>query len=200
LFQNSFFKARAAVRDCERQSVKMKAVSIKIENTSKPLPRSSFAQTVSALKEKLGENWLPRLYFEKVRSLRTRSHKLEVDEKENRTEIQHTLLGVELKIGNLRISCPDLATARFLQVFARIGCSEVAIPYDITKISVLADELESSWQRFLLLLEQETVEKTSQSRSRLRSGLVKELRLEIAEIGAGEAIPQFRQSTKQRRT
>ena len=72
-----------------------------------------------------------------------------------RVEIQHTLLGVELKLGRKRLLCPDLATARYLSVFARLGCQDVALPYDITKISQLADELESSWYRMLLLAEQE---------------------------------------------
>ena len=47
----------------------------------------------------------------------------------------------------------------YLQVFARIGCQEVAIPYDITKISTIADDLESSWQKILLLFESETKDK-----------------------------------------
>ncbi len=75
-----------------------------------------------------------------------------------RVVIQHTLLGVELKLGRKRLLCPDLATARYLSVFARIGCQDVAVPYDITKISHLADELESSWYRMLLLADQEAKE------------------------------------------
>jgi hypothetical protein len=152
------------------------------------------------LKNEAGDNWLPAIYQNKVRPLRTRSFRLDVPEKENKAEIQYTLLGVELKIGNQRITCPDLAAARFLQVFARIGVSEVAIPYDITKISVLADELESAWQRQLLFLEQSTENASPQTRSRLRSALVKELRREIAEIGAGSLMPHFNQNTKQRKT
>jgi hypothetical protein len=156
--------------------------------------------TVAEIKKDAGENWLPEIYRSQVRTLRTRAHGLEVPEKENRPEIQYTLLGVELKIGKLRISCPDLATARYLQVFARTGCQEVAIPYDITKISVLADNLESSWQRSLLILEQEMSAKDARTRTRARSLLVRTVRQEIAEIGAGEAIPQFRQNTKQRKS
>jgi hypothetical protein len=72
------------------------------------------------------------------------------------------------------------------------------VPYDITKISTLADELESSWQRTLLLLEEFAKDKTASVRGRLRSGLIKEMRTEISEIGAGERMPQFKQTTKQR--
>src|SRR5688500_7274017 len=101
------------------------------------------------IKEKLGGSWLPEIYEHKIRPLRTRSYSLELPERENSVEIQHTLLGVELKVGNKRFSCPDLSTARYLQVFARLGAGDVAVPYDITKISTLADELESSWHRIL---------------------------------------------------
>jgi hypothetical protein len=152
----------------------------------------------SAIKEQLDENWLPAIYREKVRTMRTRAFRLEVAERENQTEIQHTLLGVELKVGNKRLSCPDLSTARYLQVFARLGCREIAVPYDITKISHRADELESAWQRTLLLFEEATKEKSPQAKGKLRAGLIKEIRQQLDEIGAGAMMPEFRQSTKQR--
>jgi hypothetical protein len=133
-----------------------------------------------------------------VRTQRTRAHRLEIIERENRAIVQHTLLGVELKVGNTRFSCPDLSTARYLQIFARLGCSNVAVPYDITKISTLADELESSWHRTLLLFEKMIVDKTSPVRGRMRSSLIKEIRQEIDKIGAGSLMPEFKQSTKQR--
>jgi hypothetical protein len=108
------------------------------------------------------------------------------------------LLGVELKVRNKRLSCPDLSTARYLQVFARLGCQEIAVPYDITKISHVADVLESSWQRILLLFQEETRDKTPQTRGKARANLIREIRSELEEIGAGALIPEFRQSTKQR--
>lgn len=150
------------------------------------------------IKEKLGAEWLPEIYRAKVRTQRTRAHRLELPERENRAVIQHTLLGIELKVGNQRLACPDLSTARYLQVFARLGCQNVAVPYDITKISTLADELESSWQKILLLLEDSAIDKTAAVKGRMRANLIKELRHEIEEIGAGSLMPEFRQSTKQR--
>ena len=155
---------------------------------------------IEEVKEKLGEVWLPRLYRERILKLRTRSHELPVPAKENRVEIQHTLLGVELKTGRRRILSPDLATARYLAVFIRAGCGAVAVPYDITKISLLADELESAWHRMLLLIEQAAPERSPAFRTRVRSALITDIRKEIAEAGAGTAIPQFNQNTKQRRT
>lgn len=158
------------------------------------------ARCVVAVQEALGEVWLPHLYRTRIMSLRTRSHHLEIAEKENAVEVQHTLLGVELKINRRRMLCPDFSTARYLSVFARVGCTDVALPYDITQISRLADELESSWQRMLLLVEHEAGERSTAFRRRVRALLVKNARDEIKEAGAGAAIPQFNQNTKQRRS
>ncbi len=151
-----------------------------------------------SIKEKLGGEWLPELYSSKVRSQRTRSHTLDILKRENRAVVQHTLLGIELKVGNKRFQCPDLSTARYLQIFARLGCQEVAILYDITKISAVADELESSWQKTLLILAEETKGKTPSAKGRMRSALIKEMREEIEKIGAGALMPEFKQTTKQR--
>jgi hypothetical protein len=67
------------------------------------------------IQEQLGESWLPRIYRERILKLRTRSYHFENANPRARIEIQHTLLGVELKIGRWRLLCPDLATARYLQ-------------------------------------------------------------------------------------
>jgi len=85
-------------------------------------------------------------------------------------------------------------------VFARLGCREFAVPYDITKISTLADELETSWQRGLLLLETSTEGLSDRQIKRRRSDYLKAVRMEIAAIGPGEKMPLFNQSTKQRST
>ena len=154
---------------------------------------------VQVIQAQLGETWLPRIYCERVRRLRTRSYHFDKPSAAARVTIQHTLLGVELKVGRRRLLCPDLATARYLSVFARIGSSDVAVPYDITKISQLADELESSWYRMLLLVEQEARVRSTQFRTRLRGLLLAKIRAEIEEDGAGTRVPEFRQTTKQRR-
>jgi hypothetical protein len=153
------------------------------------------AQTI---KDELGDAWLPRIYSERVLKLRTRSYHFETLKPAARVEIQHTLLGVELKVGRRRVLCPDLATARYLSVFARSGCAVVAVPYDITKISSLADELESSWYRMLLLVDEKANHLGAKAKSRLRGLLFANIRSEILAAGSGTLIPEFKQSTKQR--
>jgi hypothetical protein len=149
------------------------------------------------IQAELGESWLPRIYHERVLKLRTRSYHFEELKPTAKISIQHTLLGVELKTGRRRLLCPDLATARYLSVFARAGCTDVAVPYDITKISRLADELESSWCRMLLLVDDVT-EDPGKTRTRLRGLLFATIRAEISAAGPGTRIPEFKQSTKQR--
>jgi hypothetical protein len=150
------------------------------------------------VKAELADAWLPHIYQERIRSKRTRSYHFEALTSRARVEIQHTLLGVELKAGRRRLLCPDLATARYLSVFARAGCEHVAVPYDITKVSQLADELESSWHRMFLLADHHAVGKSQVFKNRVRRILVDKIKAEIDQAGAGTPIPEFKQSTRQR--
>ena len=153
---------------------------------------------LTQIENTLGESWLPRIY-DRILKTRTRSYQFPPLPKTAAPQIHHTLLGIELKVGRRRMLCPDLATARYLAVFARAGCSSVAIPYDITKISLLADEFESSWHRMLLLADEVVGDRSAAFRARLRRQLIGKVREEIAAAGAGPRMPSFKQSTKQRR-
>jgi len=151
----------------------------------------------SAIETKMGDSWLPRIYRDRILRMRTRAYEFPALPKRAAPRIHHTLLGIELKVGRRRMLCPDLATARYLAVFARAGCQAVAITYDITKISQIADELESSWHRMFLLLDEITRDESL--RARTRRVLVNRVREEIESAGAGARVPEFAQSTKQRR-
>ena len=144
----------------------------------------------------LGDAWLPRIYRERILKMRTRAYEFPPIPKSSSPEIQHTLLGIELMVGRHRMLCPDLATARYLSVFARVGCTAVALPYDITQVSHAADELESSWLRMLLLADSLAAERSSAFRARLRRLLIGRVQEEIAEGGAGKRMPEFKTNTK----
>lgn len=161
-------------------------------------PKST-SQWVEAIKASMPDVWMPAVYRDEILKLRTRAHRLDIPTKENRVEILHTLLGVELKVGRKRILCPDLATARYLSAFARAGCANIGIPYDITLISHLADRLESSWHRMLLLADHAAYGRSVAFRSHVRSALIRDVRKEIDLAGPGTAIPKFVQNTRQRR-
>ncbi|MBO0726965.1 MAG: hypothetical protein J2P52_15280 [Blastocatellia bacterium] len=151
------------------------------------------------VKRQLGDQLISVIYRDRIRAMRTRSYRLDAPIKKTAVEIMHTLLGVELKIGKRRVLCPDLAMARYLSVFARLGLAEVATPYDITQISRLADDLESSWYRMLTLVEHLAVEQSVRFRNRVLAILIADERKGVSEAGAGPAIPQFNQNTKQRK-
>jgi hypothetical protein len=160
--------------------------------------QKSASDLASAIQETIGDSWLPRIYRDRILRMRTRAYEFPALPKNAPPQIQHTLLGIELKVGRRRMLCPDLATARYLSVFARIGCKAVAIPYDITKISHVADELESSWHRTLLLADESTRQQSETFRARVRRLLIDGMRDEISHAGAGARAPQFARSTKQR--
>lgn len=150
----------------------------------------------------MGDRHLPELYRTMVLTTRTRRFTLSHDPiKHGAAEaagILHTLLGIELKIGKHRLSCPDLATARYLQVFARLGLTEVAVPYDISQLPRIADEFESAWQYYLLLLENRTSELPARSRRSVRNRLLDGVRQAIETLGPGDKVPTFNQNTRQR--
>jgi hypothetical protein len=150
------------------------------------------------IREQLDDAWLPHLYRERVLKSRTRSYQFPKLAANARIEIHHTLLGIELQAGRRRMLCPDLATARYLSVFARISCRGVAIPYDITTISLMADELESSLYRTWLVADQITNGRAEALRARVRRQIIAKVREEIEKAGPGPRVPQFKQSTKQR--
>lgn len=145
-----------------------------------------------------GESWIPQIYAEKIRPLRTRSFEMEIPERENSPAILKTLLGVELKVGRRRFACPNFDTSRYLAVFAQIGCREVAIPYDITQIPPLAELLEASLVDLIDDLNIASSSLSPQMQGRVRAKLFREMRDEIRSIGAGEMMPLFNSSTRQR--
>lgn len=133
------------------------------------------------IQAELAEHWLPQIYRERILKLRTRMYNFGNPQRAPRVEIQHTLLGVELKVGRRRLLCPDLATARYLSILARIGVTDVALPYDITKISHFADQLESSWYKMLLLVDYHAANESEQLRNRIRRQLIARVHKEISE-------------------
>ena len=155
------------------------------------------AKYFEKIERELGDSWLPQIYRERILKLRTRAYDFPTHAKNAKAEIHRTLLGIELKVGRKRLLCPDLATARYLAVFARIGCRAVAIPYDITKISQVADDLENSWHRMLLTSDRLTVDCSAPFRTRIQCQLIGKVRDEIETAGAGPRIPEFRLVTKQ---
>src|SRR5881397_2288771 len=157
---------------------------------------SALSDYLTQIENTLGESYLPHIY-DRILKTRTRSYQFPPLPKTASPQIHHTLLGIELKVGRRRMLCPDLATARYLAVFARAGCKAVAIPYDITRISQVADTLEISWHRMLLAADSIAANRSTVFCARLRSALIGKVRSEIEQAGAGPRVPEFKHSTQQ---
>jgi hypothetical protein len=180
----------------------MDSNSDKVESIAGRVARSARAvkaeDIVAEIENQLGDQSIAAIYQKQILSQRTRQYELKAPVKKTTVEVLHTLLGIELKIGNRRLLCPDLATARYLAIFAGIGCELIAVPYDITQISRLADELESSWHRMLLLVDHFAVGRSDRLRAVIKRKLIETTRAAILKLGAGAKFPQFNQKTRQR--
>src|SRR5687768_13280491 len=136
-------------------------------------------EALANIRTELGSDWIPEIYTESVRPLRTRSFEMDIPERENHPEMFETLLGMELKVGRRRFACPDANTARYLYVFACLGCRNIAVPYDITVLGGLADRFEGSWNKTVDVLERCTDGLSPQQKGRVRAALVRSIREEI---------------------
>ena len=169
----------------------MKASRAKGNKSSRPL--------IGQLREALDGEWPAEIYRSEVLSGKTRSFEFTNLVRPRAVQIAHTLLGIELKLGRQRIHVPDLATARYLAVFAQLGVPKVAVPYDITRISAIADRLESACQRLLLLADHLTRALAPSSGPALRRRVLRELRTELTGLGSGERYPHFEIKERLRR-
>ena len=61
-----------------------------------------------------------------------------------RPELMYTFLGYEVKLGALRVTCPDLITARYVSLFGKLGMESVQIPYNPTVTARILPLLEDS--------------------------------------------------------
>jgi hypothetical protein len=179
-------------------SAKQSALEQAAPSASTPARAVRAEDIVAELNQQLGEQSITVIYRDRILTQRTRSYQLRAPQRKMRVEILHTLLGIELKVGSRRLLCPDLATARYLSVFARLGCEAVALPYDITHVSCLADELESSLQRTMLLIEHLTLDRGDRLRRSVVRGVFRDIRERIGALGAGTKFPNFNQKTSQR--
>lgn len=96
-----------------------------------------------------------------------------------------TFLGYEVQLNRKRITCPDLTTARYVELFAQIGSKAVRIPYDPTRTAAVLPVLDQAFESLnsavgaLSLSDEERPAYTRRLYRKIRSGL------ETAEREAG---------------
>ena len=169
----------------------------RISTSGRPLGAKQIADEVRLV---LASGSIDILYRDRVLSTRTRQFALPRANSDVNVEVIHTLLGIELKIGKRRLLCPDYPTARYLSIFARLGGGQVAVPYDITAISTIADEMESSLQLMFLIADLLTNERSPRIRASVKIRLATIIRERIAQLGAGSKFPEFLPPRRRRPT
>lgn len=85
---------------------------------------------------------LPDLYRDLIGRVRVRT--VHLPGRISRPRVVSTLLGHEIIIGNWRKGCPDTHTARFLRVFATLGCRAVFVPYNPVDTAGILSQLEAA--------------------------------------------------------
>jgi hypothetical protein len=171
-------------------------IASSIQRLSESARPPTVARTAEEVRRVLGDASIEAIYREAILPDRTRQYEIITPPNPRAIEIIHTLLGIELKIGNRRLLCPDLATARYLTVFARLGCQTVAVPYDITRISRLADVLDSSWHRTMLIIGLLTEDRSLRFQNLVRRLVISSTKTEITSAGSGPAYPEFKRPAR----
>lgn len=143
---------------------------------------ATLRQLIEQVETALGEDGIAAIYRDRICSQRTRQVALPAGSRSARVEVLHTLLGIELQVGRSRLFCPDQSTARYLSLFARLRLEMVAIPYDITRIPPLVEDLESSWHRMLRLTETVVQPYRIATVERLKRQLIERQRMAIQSL------------------
>ena len=97
--------------------------TIQYPSLSLPVAVEELAKQIQS---ELGESWLPLIYRDRVLKLRTRSYHFENLKPSEKVGDPAHAPGRGTESWSPAIFCPDLATARYLSVFARAGCKDVA--------------------------------------------------------------------------
>lgn len=82
-------------------------------------------------------------------------------------QIVESFLGYEILIGRKRLTCPDMATARYLKIFAEIGMKEILVPYDPTKTAELLPGLEKKLDQIKELVSR--IDQEEENKTKLRT-------------------------------
>ena len=108
-------------------------------------------------------------YCKSIQHLKTR--KILLPGRKCSPKIVESFLGYEILIGRKRLTCPDMATARYLKIFAEIGMKEILVPYDPTKTAEFLPGLEKKLDQIKVLVARIGQEK--QNKIKLRTAYKK---------------------------
>jgi len=104
--------------------------------------------------DRIGEDNLATFYQHRIASVPCYS--LDLPKPEEPIKIENSLFGWRLKIGKKTIDCPSEAQARYLRVFAEMGCDQTLVPKDDAYLSSIVNQWETLFEKAQAALQEHT--------------------------------------------
>jgi len=104
--------------------------------------------------DRIGEDNLATFYKDRIATVPCYS--LDLPKPEEPIEIENLLFGWRLKIGKKAIDCSSETQARYLRVFAEMGCDQTLVPKDDTYLSSIVNHWESLFEKAQAALQEHT--------------------------------------------
>ena len=104
--------------------------------------------------DRIGEDNLATFYKDRIATVPCYS--LDLPKPEEPIEIENLLFGWRLKIGKKAIDCSSEAQARYLRVFAEMGCDQTLVPKDDDYLSSIVNQWESLFEKAQAALQEHT--------------------------------------------
>jgi type I restriction enzyme M protein len=104
--------------------------------------------------DRIGEDNLVTFYQHRIAAVPCYS--LDLPKPEEPIEIENSLFGWRLQIGKKAIDCSSEAQARYLRVFAELGCDQTLVPKDDAYLSSIMNQWESLFEKAQAALQEHT--------------------------------------------
>jgi hypothetical protein len=104
--------------------------------------------------DRIGEDNLATFYQHRIATVPCYS--LDLPKPEEPIEIENLLFGWRLKIGKKAIDCSSETQARYLRVFAEMGCDQTLVPKDDAYLSSIVNQWESLFEKAQAALQEHT--------------------------------------------
>jgi type I restriction enzyme M protein len=144
-------EVREAVKDLVKTRLQKAQSLKKVKKTKEGLDLHLLAQNVL---DRIGEDNLATFYKHRIAAVPCYS--LDLPKPEKPIKIENSLFGWRLKIGKKTIDCPNEAQARYLRVFAEMGCDQTLVPKDDAYLSSIVNQWESLFEKAQAALQEHT--------------------------------------------
>jgi len=104
--------------------------------------------------DRIGEDNLATFYKHRIAAVPC--YGLDLPKPEEPIKIENSLFGWRLKIGKKAIDCSSEAQARYLRVFAEMGCDQTLVPKDDAYLSSIINQWESLFEKAQAALQEHT--------------------------------------------